>query len=151
MDKLKKATSYCYRLLQIRPRTEREIGLRLKERGFNQEIIKEVVSFLKRENLIDDLKFAKAWTDSRLRMNPKGMMILREELATKGVSTTIIDKVISKNTVDEKALVRKLAEERIGRLSSLPRVKIKKRLFDYLTRRGFDFDIIEDVINEHIQ
>ena len=43
-------------------------------------------------------------------------------------------------------VAKRLAEGCVKRLKDLPKLKMKKRLHDYLARRGFNYDIVEDVV-----
>ncbi len=143
-----KARTYAYNLLRVRSRSEKELSQKLKEKGYSKPISEKVISFFKELDLINDLKFARAWVDSRLKLNPKGNIVLRQELFDKGVSKNIVDEVLSENENREEEIAKSLAEQRIKRLTGLPRLKVKKRLYDYLARRGFKYDIISEVINQ---
>ena len=142
-----KARRYTYNLLRIRSRSEKEVDNRLREKGFSDKVVRETIAFFKKNRLIDDLEFAKAWVDSRLKTSPRGKITLRQELAGKGVSPRVIEQALSAVEEDETEVIRRLAEKRIKLLKSLPEVRMKKRLFDYLKRRGFDSDCVEDIVN----
>jgi len=148
---LEKAKSYALNLLQIRQRSEKELIDRLSEKGYSDEIQKKVVGQLKDIGLVCDSKFAKAWIDSRLKARPKGDVVLRHELALKGIDEGIIDKALSEKQKTEEVLARELAENRMKRLKGVPKLKAKKRLHDYLARRGFKFDVIEDIVEKVIE
>ncbi len=143
-----KAVSYAYRLFSIRPRSEKELRDRLFRKGFGSATVHDVISLLKEKNIIDDFKFARLWVESRMRTNPKGDMLLRKELRMKGISASIIEKVLSEKESGEGSLARTLAGQRLESLKKLPKEKARKKLFDFLARRGFDFDVIEDTVKE---
>lgn len=147
-EDIEKAKSYTYNLLRVRPRGEKELGFRLKKKGFSESVSKDTVSLFKKKGLLNDLKFARAWVYARLKSNPKGDTVLRHELAAKGISGKIIDKVLSENPEGEEVIARRLAGDRVKTLKGLPKLKAKKRLHDYLARRGFKRDIIEKIIDE---
>ena len=146
-EQSEKAKRYTYNLLRIRPRSEKELILRLRKKGFSEKTVNDVVSFLKKEELINDLEFAKEWVDSRLRTTPKGKTLLKEELAAKGISPSIIDKTLSEKMQDEEKIAKDIAEEKLKALKGLPQIKIKRKLFDYLRRRGFEEETVENIIN----
>jgi regulatory protein len=145
---LDKAVSYAYRLCDVRPRSEWELRDRLSRKGFAGSTVSTVVSRLKEQDIIDDHKFAKLWIASRMNTNPKGVIALRKELKEKGVPETVIDAVLTGGKDAEVSVIRKVAAERMERLKGLPKGTAKKRLFDFLARRGFDFDAIHDVVRE---
>ena len=145
-----KTVAYSYRLLSIRPRSEKELRGRLKEKGFGHDAIQEAVSLLKKSNIIDDVKFAHLFVESRMRTNPKGKTFLKMELMQKGVEASIIEKVLSEESKDEDSLVRELARKKMETLKKEPKEKIRRKLFSYLAGRGFDFDIINEIIREYV-
>jgi len=142
------AIAYASRLLRVRPRSEKELRDRLFQKNFRREAVFETISFLKENRIIDDLRFADLWVESRLAARPEGGVLLRKELREKGVSSAIIDKVMAEKAADEAGLVRELARRKYEGLKTFPRRKARKKVFDFLARRGFGFDIIEDAVRE---
>ena len=147
-DQLQKAKNYAFLLLKFRPRSEKEIGERLKRKKFDTAVIRETILFLKEKSFVDDSYFAKVWLESRIK-RPLGLKKLRVELRQKGVDKEIIDsqiEEISKGYCEE-AVVLKLAKDRLNKLKGVEPVKAKRRLFEYLLRRGFSTEIIIDIVN----
>ncbi|MBL7156713.1 MAG: regulatory protein RecX [Candidatus Omnitrophica bacterium] len=147
-DKTERAAAYAYRLFSIRPRSEKELKDRLYKKGFDHKTAQRVISLLKEKKIINDVKFAKLWIESRMRRNPKGDILLRRELRDKGISGSLIDKALSEKGENESHTARSIAEKKIESLKSLPKQKARKKLFDFLARRGFRFDIIEEIVRE---
>ena len=151
--KKQKARNNAYCLLRSRPRSERELRERLRLKGYGDDIVEDVVSGLKNSGDIDDAKFAKLWVESRVNFNPMGEIVLRQELKVKGVSDAIIDATMEEclKGYDEYAVAFNMAAEQFRRFAKLDRRKAMKRLYDFLARRGFKFDIIEKVIGKITQ
>ena len=126
-----KAAGYAYRLLSIRPRSEKELKRRLFKKGFGQATVSEVISSLKDKRIIDDLKFSRLWIESRMRTSPKGDMLLRKELAQKGVAPLTIDKALSEKSGNENSVVAALAQKKIKGLEKVLQksVRIYKQNF----------------------
>ncbi len=57
-DLREKARQKAWRLLQIRPHSERDLWRKLQERGFSSEILTEVFAELKRYRYLDDAAYA---------------------------------------------------------------------------------------------
>jgi regulatory protein len=123
---------------------------RLKLKGYDQDVVEEVMTGLKSSGDIDDVKFAKLWVESRINFNPMGEIVLRQELKAKGVSDSIIDATLDEclKTYDEHEVALKMAREQFARFAKLDKRKTMKRLYDFLARRGFKFEVIEKVIEE---
>lgn len=149
IDPLQKAKNYAFLLLKFRPRSEKEIYLRLKKKKFEERIIKEVLLFLKDKDFIDDNHFAKIWIESRIK-RPLGLRRLKEELRIKGIDKEIIDNQIEeiKKNYSEEDVVSKIAKERLNKLKGIEPQKAKRRIFSYLSQRGFSPGVVIDVINQ---
>jgi len=144
------ARNYAFRLLRERPRSEKEMRSRLKLKGFDSEHIDDVVASLKKAGQIDDSKFAKFFMESRMHMNPVGDIVLKHDLKRKGIEPKIIEQVIDDKHLNYNELdtALKMAEERFKRLKGLDRKKASKRIYDFLLRRGFEYDTVRRVIEK---
>lgn len=144
---LNRARNNAYALLRQRPRSEYEIRNRLKLKGYGEAIIEEVVAGLKKIDEIDDKKFAQIWVESRMRMNPMGDIVLKHELKEKGVSDSIIEATLAEKAekYDEYEVALNMAKDQFDRFKKLDRQKAMKRVYDFLMRRGFKYDIIRRV------
>jgi regulatory protein len=149
----KKALGNAYALLRQRPRSEHEIRERLKLKGYAADAIEGCVETLRLAGEIDDTRFARLWVESRMRRNPMGDVVLRHELKAKGVDEAIITEALAEKAkaFDEYAVALNMARERFRQLAKLDRKKAMKRLYDFLVRRGFKFDMVERVIEELVR
>ncbi len=139
------------RLFNRRVYSEQEIRAKLEKKGYEETTIEKVVEELKETSLISDYSFAKAFVSDRLRLNPKGSFQISYELKKKGVNQTIIDRVFSEENVVEGDFDRALeiATRRLEILKSIRDRKAKKRrLYNYLLRRGFPYEVIKKVFDE---
>lgn len=145
-----RAKNNAYALLRQRPRSVHEIRKRLKLKGYDEPVIEEVVDSLKRIGDLDDEKFARIWVESRMRMNPMGDVVLKHELKEKGVSDSIIEATLSEKAekFDEYEVAFNMAKERFERLKKLDRQKAMKRIYDFLLRRGFKYDVIRGIVEK---
>lgn len=144
------ARNNAYRLLRERPRSETEVRIRLKDKGYDTTTIDETIEDLIRRGDIDDARFAKLWVDSRMHSNPMGDIVLRHELKEKGVSDAIIEATLeAKNSsYDEYEVAFNMAREKFGLFGKLDRRKAMKRVYDFLLRRGFKFETVKKIIEK---
>lgn len=147
-DSFEKAFSYARRLLNIRPRSIQEIRYRLYAKGFNKKAAEKVIEVLKAKHILDDKSFARMWVESKMRSSPRGDLLFKKELLQKGVSREIIESVLSEKKGSEGEIIKELVYKKLHTLIDLPPEKVRKKLFDFLVRRGFSFDMIENVLNE---
>lgn len=146
---LSKAKSYAYRLLAIRPRSIKEIKEKLKKKGIEESLALEVIDYLERLGYLNDCQFASAWVNSRISTKPVGLLKLRYELKDKGIDSKIIEEVLNKlkENYNEYKAACSLAKNRMKKLSKIDRLKAKRRIFDYLLRRGFSYELVCEVMN----
>jgi regulatory protein len=142
-----KAKNYAFLLLKFRPRSEKEIILRLKQKKFEDRIIKETLDFLKDRDFIDDESFARGWVRSRID-KPLGLRKIRQELKIKGIDQETINNQIAaiKEGYCEETIVAKIVKDRFSKLKGIAPDKARRRIFDYLLRRGFSPDIVRDTL-----
>lgn len=135
---LLKAKQAVDRLLKIRLRSEQEIRSRLLLKQFPDEVISEVINFYKELGLIDDRQFAKRWIVSR-QSKPYGLNRIRFELKNKGISEQILNEELSAGfeNFSEDQVVCQLAKRRAEKYTNIEPEKRRKRIYDYLQRRGF--------------
>ena len=132
--------------LGYRPRSESEIRERLHQRGFNGDSVEVVIAKLKEQGLVDDMAFAQFWKDNRESFSPRSQWLTKLELRQKGVDGNIIDQVV--NEVDDEDSAYRAA---LGKARSLPMSDyqgFRRRLGEYLKRRGFGYGVIKNVVEQ---
>lgn len=149
-DVFKKARGYALRLFKLRPRSTGELAQKLRLKAYDEEIVAKVVAQCDKGGLLDDRAFARAWLYSRLKKY--GFRRVSRELLQKGIPKDLIDTVWeeARDDYDEEALVREIALRRFAsrEQKDVAPVKRKKRVMDYLARRGFNSGIINKVIRQ---
>ena len=84
--------------------------------------------------------------ENRERFRPRGVRALRYELRRKGIGDEIIDRVVA--TVDVSASAYKAAGKKARQLSHLDQPTFRRKLINYLARRGFDYEIAREVAQQ---
>jgi regulatory protein len=145
----KKAKEYAFHLLSYRDRSCQEVRDRLRGKGYNEGIIDRVIQGLTQSHLLDDERFALEWGRERLSSRPMGARLLSQELRKKGIPQGTIDRTIEQlyDETDEVQLATLALESRKARYAELERLKAHKRMSDFLLRRGFSWDVIQDVLH----
>ena len=130
--------------LGYRPRSEFEVRERLQRRGFDDNTVEVVIAKLKEQGLVDDVAFAQFWKENRDSFSPRSQWLTKLELRQKGVTDDIIDQIIETIDDDDNAYRAALSKAR-----SLPRSDyrgFRRRLGEYLKRRGFGYGVINHTI-----
>ena len=148
-----KAKEKAYRYLAGRAHSEKELRNKLVRKGFSQTVIDEAISDLKFQKYINDEAFVSSYVSTQMVNKPVGEILLRRELWQKGISEEIIDRAVQDAYVEKSQLevARELLEKRIPRYKNLENWQKKKRLGDFLLRRGFGWELVKDVIEEKLK
>jgi regulatory protein len=126
------------RLLAVRPRSRRELEIRLLRAGFERGEVEDELIRLEAVGLIDDEAFARELAEHHVSARRSGRRAVVGALAAKGVSRSVIEEAVAGLGDDEVERARALATERAPRLAGLPPDKAFGRLSSLLMRRGYD-------------
>lgn len=148
-----KLMARMYGLFNIRIRSEKEIRdkLRIKSKEeYSDLVIESLIGKLREKGMLNDLEFAKSWVESRRRSKLKGEKALKMELFQKGINREIIDEVFihQSSVVSEEELAEKALEKKLDSWKNLSKLDFKKRAFGFLGRKGFDFQVISQVVEK---
>lgn len=139
------------RFATLRPRSEKEIRDWFRRKKVLPGVIKPVFNRLKRAGLVDDEAFAKWWVEQRAEFRQKSRRILGMELRQKGVARETIAKALeSVDIPHEVELAKKAAEKKLRTLRG-DFDERRKRLSEFLARRGFFWDTIKKVVEDLVK
>ncbi len=139
------ALDAAYGLLTYRPRSEMEIRLRLRRRKVDQTTIGVVIAKLKEQRLVDDGLFARQWTENRQAHSPRSGRMVQWELRRKGITLEIATEAAA--TVDDDEAAYQAAAARAGRMRVADFETFRKRLGDFLLRRGFGYGVVRRTVD----
>lgn len=74
-----------------------EMEIKLRQRGYSDAVIQEVIQLLLRLEIIDDRRFAETWLHTRMRRRPDGPLKLKAALLRKGVDGGIVEQVLQES------------------------------------------------------
>ncbi|MGB9911392.1 MAG: regulatory protein RecX [Microgenomates group bacterium] len=132
------------RFLSFRPRSEKEVKDFLRRKKISSLKIDSIIYLLKKQGLIDDYQFAFWWVEQRGEFRPKGKKALIFELKKRGIEEKIIDKVLS--SLDEKELAWRALLKKEESFSRFKGEELKRKIFNFLSSRGFSFETIEEIL-----
>jgi regulatory protein len=151
-EKETQAKNIAINYLSYRPRSSKEVIDHLMKKGFTHLCAENVVSYLQSAKMINDLEFAYAFVRDRLKRKPTGKALLHQQLLTKGISSSEIEKIlaelISPQSQQSAALQAAKRKMQLVQRSTkkMDTEKRKKRLLDFLLRRGFSYEIAQKAI-----
>lgn len=136
-------------MLALRSCSKKEIQDRLLRFHYLSGTIELVIYKLEKEGLLNDPVFARQWTESRMTQGKYGRTRIAYELRRKGISEDTVDEVMEEtNPEQELWSAYRLAEKSLKSVSSREEIiKQKRRIYSMLARRGFETDIIHQVMD----
>lgn len=149
-DQTIRGKEYLLRLLSRRIYSRYEILKKLKNKGYTENIVSNLVLWLENKNYINDELFAEMWAQFRLQNKPIGSYKLNQELRLKGINQDIIKKSINKayDEIDELTLARNLIKDKIMS-AEIKNIRIDpKKIYNFLLRRGFSIEISRSIYHE---
>lgn len=149
-DTREKAFQTALKFIGFKPRTEHEVAKRLESGGYSQEIIISVMDELRQKEYVNDADYAVQWVDTRVHAHPRGRRLIFQELRSKGVADEIIQDALL-TIPDERELAMDLGEANIKKFRDLDDQKIINKMKGVLARKGFDFEVIREVIDQLIR
>lgn len=139
---------YFLRLLGRRDHARRELRDKALRKKYPASAIEPILDELEQKKYINNASFAKKFASDKFEFNNWGIHKIRAELFKKGISERDINAALSqfedselKNTIIE--LVRKNKRK----FQRAEPEKRKKKIFDYLLRKGYDSNNILKLMN----
>jgi len=121
------------------------VALILRRKGVTPAEFDPVLDRLTEVGLIDDLQYARVYLEHRAAGRPRGARLLRMELQAKGVPGPLIDQAMAERLEDHDPLddAVKALRPKLAIWSRLPVADRKRKVWEFLARRGFAGDVIE--------
>lgn len=134
--------------LSYRIRTVSEIRKKLRSKKINDETAGKIIEHLKELGLLNDEEFARQLITEKIKNKSLSRRMLEQKLFEKGISKQtgqpLLDQLLNAET--ETTLAFKIYEKLSPKLKGLDKQDAKKKIYETLTRKGFDYDTINTVI-----
>lgn len=130
--------------LSYRARSESEIRKNLQKHEVPEAVIEETLEKLRKEGFANDGEFAKAWVENRSAFRPRSRRLMAMELRQKGLDDEAAQSALV--GVDDEALAYEAASQRAARYKDLEWNEFRKKLSDFLARRGFSYSVTAGVV-----
>ena len=134
------AKQKAYRLLSIRPHSEKELEKKLREKGFPAVVIKEALEKLHDLKYLNDASFAVQWARNLAVNKLWGDKKIFVNLREKGVVAELISAAVeeARREISEEEAIAFLIKKKASRKKlDILDLKVKKRIFQSLMGRGF--------------
>lgn len=145
-DARERAFQQAMLFLSYRARSESEIRKNLRKHEIPEDVIEETLARLRQDGLANDGQFAKAWVENRTTFRPRSRRMMALELRQKGLDEETASTALAE--VDDEALAYEAAQKKAARLTKLDWQEYRKKLSEFLARRGFAYAVIAPVVTK---
>ena len=145
------AYNYALNLLAARPYSTQTLRRKLIRKEYSAADADEAIRRLVDNGLLNDAKYAEQYARSKILTTGASRRRLQQELYRKGIkgelATTAIANVIEQEDIDPAAVVERVARKKLAQLGDLEPLVLRRRLFAFLARRGYDLEEIKGVVS----
>ena len=132
-------------ILERSDKTESELRIKLRQNDYKDEIIDEILRFLREYDYINDSRYAYKYT--RYKSKSRSHKQIRLELLKKGVPSDIIKEIFDTDQRSEIETIKYLIKKRKTDCCNMED-KERYALINYLMRKGFIYDQILESIHD---
>ena len=145
------AYNYALNLLSARPYATRALHRKLIQKQYSAADADDAIRRLVDNGLLNDAKYAEQYARSKMLSTGTSKRRVQQDLFRKGikgdVATNAIASVIEEDEIDPAAVIERVARKKLAQLGDLEPLVIRRRLFAFLARRGYDVDEIKAVVS----
>lgn len=132
--------------IRTRIRCEKEVDHKLKNSGYDNNTAEEVVNELKSLGYLDDSIYARKYIYDRVKLHPKSKELIKCELLSKGVPKDTAENVLKEWEMDDALIAEVLVRKKFSK-NNYRDVNIQKKIYNFLTYRGFGQEVIENLLD----
>ncbi len=145
------AYNYALNLLSARPYSTHALGKKLIQKEYEAADADNAIRRLVDNGLLNDARYAEQYARSKMVTTGASKRRLQQDLFRKGIkpelSSVAIANVIEQDEVDPAAVLERVARKKLAQLGDLEPIVLRRRLFGFLARRGYDVDEIKRVVS----
>lgn len=146
---LPKIKQYC----AYQERCHQEVKEKLYSFGLYKIDVEEMMSKMVEENYLNEERFAIHYAGGKFRVKQWGKIKIKYQLRQKQVSDYCIKKALAAiDRMDYKETLDKIAGTKLESLKSEKNIyTVKKKLYEHLRLKGYEGDLINEVIKEFVK
>jgi len=134
-------------MLSRREHSVEELRRKLSAKGFEDDVVNDIVDDLKTRNLVSDDRFVEAFVRSRVNRG-QGPVRIERDLRDRGVDESRIEQAIHYDTEYWSDIIDRVREKKFGAPKKLPRQDWARQA-RFLQQRGFTTEQIRTTLNKH--
>ena len=146
------AYNYALNLLSARPYATRALHRKLIQKQYSAADADDAIRRLVDNGLLNDAKYAEQYARSKMLSTGTSKRRVQQDLYRKGIAgdlaTNAIANVLESEEIDPAVVIERVAQKKLAQLGALEPLVLRRRLFAFLARRGYDVDEIKRVVSQ---
>ena len=143
------ALQKCMKICSVKEYAPGDIEEKLNQWGIIENDIAEIISILTKEKFLDEYRMAKYYVNDKIRFNKWGRIKVGIMLRQKGVSSQAINEAMENFDHNEYLLIlENELKKKFKTIKESDPYKIRGKLAQFATGRGFEADVIHKLINK---
>jgi regulatory protein len=141
--------NYGISVLSRYAKSEYELRLKMKNKGFEPQLIDNAINTLKEQKYLDDEKYCEMFINDKLNISKHGVRKIKEALYYKGIDKEIIEekiKNISAGSEEERAFI--LGQKKLLNIKENDNRKKMAKLSNYLIGKGFEYETVNKTLRK---
>lgn len=141
----KKMEYYCV----YQDRCHQEVERKMNEYQLIPEAKEKILLYLMAHNFLNEERFSKSFARGKFRIKNWGKQRIVRELRVKNISNYNIKSALKEiNEEEYLQTIYRITENRNNSITEKNTLKRKKKLQNFLLRKGFEYDLIFKTVNE---
>jgi len=147
-DPRQKAFERALKSISVRERTRAEVEAFLQRRGYDGEVIADVVRSLREEGLVDDAGYARRFAEDRRLIDRWGSERIARDLERRGIDRELVEQALGDRDAEDELAV---AVELLDRRFPLPFEgdRDRDKAWRMLVRRGYEPELAYSAVRRH--
>lgn len=144
---LAKAENYC----AYQERSQQEVRDKLYEWGLYPNQVENIITRLIENNFLNEARFAVAYATGKFRQKGWGKIKIKQGLKLKKVSEPLIKKALNSIDGDDYLqMLNRIIQKKSATITEKLLYKRRYKLQQYAMSRGFEGDLVSDVLKEMV-
>ncbi|MDB5146743.1 MAG: RecX family transcriptional regulator [Mucilaginibacter sp.] len=140
---LAKAEHFC----AYQERAQQEVRDKLYEWGLWPEAVEHIISQLIEDNFLNEERFSKLYAKSKFNQKAWGLIKIKQGLKLKRVPDVLIKKALLTIDLDDYlAALTRLLQKKAATITEKNQLKRRYKLQQYAMGRGFEAELISDIL-----
>ena len=149
---VKEATIKLMQFCAYRDRSHKEVEEKLGKMNMIPAAQEQIIIRLMQEDFLNEERFARSFVRGKFRIKKWGKIKIKQELKFREISAPIIKNALTE--IDQQkyiATLYELAEKKLKLLKEPDKFKKKRKLADFLLRKGYESNLVYEATNELLE